>query len=364
MKNSKSVFKSLITLILVLGMLMGTLPAKAAGTGFSAGLRMALATRSGPGTLYDEPGSFFESDWGSATVQVLTRAWDSRNGIWWVQVEFGSGWSKYRVYTGLKRVYVNIDHVPDEHEMGTAVMTSSSPAYWGPGSDYVSADFDIPAGTAVTIYDVEAGYAQVEFSDSRVSNPRRRAWTPTGSLSGSWGVNLSEGYRAVSGRSDKWEAVAVSANADSWLTNSKDANAFLPEKMIDGLDPTAWQFSTQVSPLGQACCYFTFSTAVDVDELWIKNGFWKITADYDQYYRNSRPSAIAISYMYEGGWDYADETVFSLGDFKSMQTVQLGPHYSVRGIRLRILSIYTGERFPTDVCISEVRFIRTPAFYY
>ena len=358
-----TVSRSMAALALVLVMLAGTVPALAAGTGFNARLKMALSTRTGPGTRYDEPGTFFKNNWSSTSVRVLSRAWDSQNDIWWVQVEFGSGRQKIRAYTGLKRVDIDISHIPDEHDMGTATMVRSATAYWGPGTDYVSSKYDIPSGAAVTICDVEAGYAQVEFYDSRVPNPRRRAWTPTGNLSGNWGSGVSGGYRSVSGRSDKWEAIVSAANADSWLTSSKDPYAYLPEKMIDGLDPTAWQFSTQVSPLGQSCAYFTFSTPVDVDEIWIKNGFWKITADYDQYWRNSRPASIAISYMYNGGWQYTDESVFSLGDYKSMQTVRLGPHYNVTGIRLRILSIYTGERFPNDVCISEVRFIRTPSLY-
>ncbi len=354
MTRRHSVPKGVTALVLILSILLCSLPALGAGTGFKAGLLMRLSTRSGPSTLYDEPGTFFSSNWSSASVRVLSRAWDSRNDIWWVQVEFGAGNQKIRAYTGLKRVDVNINILPDETSQGTAKMVRSATAYWGPGTDYAASKYDIPSGVSVTIYDIEAGYAQVEFSDNRISNPLRRAWTPVENLSPKPSGST---YNVIS--SGKWQAVVSTVNADSWITSSKDPYAYLPEKMIDGIDPTAWQFSTLNSPLGQASCYFTFSGAVDVDEIWIKNGFWKTTAGYDQYYRNSRPQSIAISYMYDGTSYYTDEAIFSLPDYRSMQTVQLGPHYNVRAVRLRILSAYTGEKFPTDVCISEVQFIHT-----
>ncbi len=350
--------KCLTALALILVMLTGTFPASAAGIGIKAGLLMRLSTRTGPGTLYDEPGTFFNNNWPSTSVRVLSRAWDSRNDIWWVQVEFGSGTQKIRAYTGLKRVDVDIDRVPNEYSQGTATMIRSSTAYWGPGTDYASSKYNIPSGTAVTIYDIEAGYAQVEFSDSRISNPLRRAWTSVDNLtpkpSGSDYVVLGP---------NKWQAVVSDVSADSWITSSKDPYAYLPEKMIDGLDPTAWQFSTERTSLGQCSCYFTFNSAVDVDEIWLKNGFWKTTSGYDQYYRNSRPSSVAVSFRYAGRSYYTDETVCGIADYKAQHTLSLGMHRNVTGIRLRILSIYTGERFPTDVCISEVMFIRTPSLY-
>ena len=355
--------RTLAALAAVLVMLSAAVPAFAAGYGTKAGLLMRLATRTGPGTWYDEPGTFFTSNYSSVSVRVLSRSWDNQNDIWWVQVEFSSGGKSYRAYTGLKRVNVNINTVPDEYPMGSATMRYSATAYWGPGTNYASSKYDIPSGVEVTIYDVENGYAQVEFSDSRVSNPRRRAWTPTSSLSGSWGSDTSTGYRSIPGRPDKRQAVVSSAGADSYITSSKDPYAYLPEKMIDGLEPTAWQFSTTRSPLGQCCCYFNFTSAVNIDEIWMKNGFWKITSGYDQYYRNSRVRGLAVSFRYAGSSYYTDEISFTVGDSKTQQIINLGPHRIVTGVRLRILSIYTGEKFPNDVCISEAMFISTPSMY-
>ena len=363
MTHRNMFFRALAVLAAVLIMLSGAVPAFAAGYGIKAKLLMRLSTRTGPGTWYDEPGTFFSGNYSTTSVRVLTRSWDNQNNIWWVQVEFSTGGKSYRAYTGLKRVDVDINNVPDEYEMGTATMRYSATAYWGPGPQYAAAKYDIPSGASVTIYDIENGYAQVEFYDSRVSNPRRRAWTPTSSLSGTWGSETSAGYRSIPGRSDKRQAVVSSASADSYITSSKDPAAYLPEKMIDGIEPTAWQFSTVRSPLGQCCCYFNFSSAVNVDEIWMKNGFWKITSGYDQYYRNSRVRGIAVSFRYAGTSYYTDEISLSVADYKSQQVLTLGQHRNVTGVRLRILSIYTGERFPNDVCISEVMFVNTPSLY-
>ena len=51
--------------------------ARAAEAGRQAYLKMKLAARTGPGTWYDEPGSFFINDYKSAWVNVLSKAWDT-----------------------------------------------------------------------------------------------------------------------------------------------------------------------------------------------------------------------------------------------------------------------------------------------
>ena len=63
-------------------------------------LNAKLATRTGPGTQYDEPGTFLSA---GSQVTVLSKAYDTRNEIWWIQVEFSVSGSRYRAYTGLKR---------------------------------------------------------------------------------------------------------------------------------------------------------------------------------------------------------------------------------------------------------------------
>ena len=43
-----------------------------------------LATRYGPGTQYEEGGTYNVA---GQYIKVLSRAWDSRNSIWWVKCE-------------------------------------------------------------------------------------------------------------------------------------------------------------------------------------------------------------------------------------------------------------------------------------
>ena len=164
-------------------------PASAYGAGTWATLKMRLATRTGPGTWYDEPGTFFSKNYRSQQVLVLSKAWDDRNSIWWLQVEFTRNNQLYRAYTGLKRVNIDIGNVPEEKALGTAKTTRSAAGYWGPGTDYAASKYDIPSGKSVTVLSVENGYAQIEFYDSRTADrdyARRRAWIRTDRLTGSW----------------------------------------------------------------------------------------------------------------------------------------------------------------------------------
>ena len=94
--------------------------------------------------------------------------------------------------------------------------------------------------------------------------------------------------------------------------------------------------------------------------MWIKNGFWTITKGFDQYTRNSRVKELGIAYRYEGSSEWADKETFKLKDDKERtdwQKIDLGMHRNVTGVRFRIISIYKGTKFSSDVCISEVAFI-------
>ena len=152
--------------------------------GVRAKLKMKLATRSGPGTRYDEPGTFFAGNWRDTTVTVLGKDWDDSNDIWWVYVEFKSGNKKYRAWTGLKRVDVNIDLVPEIYSMGQGTMNATG-AYYGPGSDYAVAK-KVAKWQDVVVYGAENGYLEVEFHDQD-AGVIRRCWVPEEQCQIDWG---------------------------------------------------------------------------------------------------------------------------------------------------------------------------------
>lgn len=148
--------------------------------------------------------------------------------------------------------------------------------------------------------------------------------------------------------------------ADSYITASKES--YPPENMIDGEETTAWQFSTKQSKLKETYVYFSFPEPVTIDELWIKNGFWKITAGKDQYTRNCRIKELGISFLYADSADYADKQTIKLKDDKKRkdwQKIGLGIHKNVIGIRFRVMSVYRGSKFKNDVCVSEVMFMNS-----
>ena len=114
--------------------------------------------------------------------------------------------------------------------------------------------------------------------------------------------------------------------------------------------------------MGKENVVFSFYEPVTIDELWIKNGYWKISNGNDQYTRNSRPKKITITYLYAGSSDFIDAKSYTLKDDKKRkdwQKIQLGLHKDISQIRIRIDSIYKGTKYKNDVCISEVKWILT-----
>ena len=59
-----------------------------------------LATRKGPGTQYDGGGTYSVK---GQYIKVLSRAWDKRNGIWWVKCEIPYRKQIRVLWTGYKR---------------------------------------------------------------------------------------------------------------------------------------------------------------------------------------------------------------------------------------------------------------------
>ncbi len=163
-----------------------------------------------------------------------------------------------------------------------------------------------------------------------------------------------------------WQVMPSGISATSWI-EGKDPTSWMPNKMADGREDTSWQFSVRQSPLGGTYAYIWFTEPAQVDELWIKNGFWKYTNGLDQYTRNSRIQSLDIDYRYAGREDYADGRTFWLTDDaarRDWQRLTLTAREPVTAIRLRILGIYEGSKYPTDVCVSELMVVsRTQPSY-
>lgn len=148
-----------------------------ASTGVTATLKSQLSTRTGPSTAYDEPGTFFSSTWQNETVMVYSKAFGS--GVWWLQIEFQTREGLMRAYTGLKRVNVDIDMIPEETCLGYGMMNLAGDVqgYSGPGTQYAVIRREIPWSVDVSIWGSENTYYLVEFYDEGLSC-LRRAWVP------------------------------------------------------------------------------------------------------------------------------------------------------------------------------------------
>ena len=142
-------------------------------TSIDTTLIMRLSTRTGPSTNYTELGSYFSP---GHEIRVITAAWDRRNNIYWLQVEFTYHGELRRAYTGLKRVNVEISQVPLEQlYCSDAWTTQNVQAFYGPGTNYTMYPEPVPAGTHGTVYNVENGFVQLEYTPAG-SNRIRRVW--------------------------------------------------------------------------------------------------------------------------------------------------------------------------------------------
>lgn len=151
-----TVMKRIVALALTLCMLLSCSSALA---GITTTLTMRLATRTGPGTEYTEPGSFFSK---GHQVIVHSKVWDDANDIWWVQVEFTYQGSKYRAYTGAKRISANISRIPVEQPLGSCTLIFDADAFAGPGWEYQMWQETICRGTQATLIEVEGSYGHIE----------------------------------------------------------------------------------------------------------------------------------------------------------------------------------------------------------
>ena len=165
----------------------------------------------------------------------------------------------------------------------------------------------------------------------------------------------------IPGEAGVMQVPIARVDAASYIVGSKDPTAYAPFRMTDGEETTAFQFSTNTTPLGQAYLYFDFDGPVTLDELWMKNGFWKFTNGLDQYVRNSRVKKMTIFVRYAGSDDYQmikDVTLKDDGGRKDWKVINMLGVQNVIGVRIRIDEIYRGSKFPTDVCISEIMFVQ------
>ena len=139
------------------------------------------ATRSGPSNRFDEPGSFYNA---GDIVNVISKAWDSENDIWWYQIEFKTSDGWMRAYTPANRVDVSSDSIPTETNLNdTRTVITSGAVYFGPSTTYRKYGWSwIYEGDTAIICQIEGSWAQVEYY-SYAKDVTRRGWVKLDTLS-------------------------------------------------------------------------------------------------------------------------------------------------------------------------------------
>ncbi len=150
-------------------------------SGTIATLNKTASTRSGPGTEYDEPGSYFSA---GDYVNVISKSYSSSDGIWWYQIEFNSADGWMRVYTPASRVNLDTSAVPEETNLNdTRKVITSGAVYFGPSTSYRKYGWSwIYEGDEATICSIEGEWAQIRYY-SYAKGVTRRGWVKLSTLS-------------------------------------------------------------------------------------------------------------------------------------------------------------------------------------
>lgn len=216
--------KRMSAFFLVMMLMLTGIPAYASTDGRVTESR--ISTRSGPGTAYTEPGSFLS--YGDHVV-VHTKVWDSRNEIYWVQVEFTERGESYRAYTGAWRLDTDLNLVPYEIVEGYTSLNRSLTGYAGPGYAYHQyAGVKLHRNASCTIIEVENNFALIETSGS--SHGLTRAWVPLDALRNGYEYY---GRDTFTGWYDEWD--------------SDQGATLLPGGDYNG----GWQEPDRFDPVGQ-----------------------------------------------------------------------------------------------------------------
>lgn len=140
-----------------------------------------IATRFGPSAGFGEPGSFFQK---GREVKVISKVWDATNNLYWYQLEFEYQNEWYRVYTTDSRVDVDSSLLPDEPLLDEPLVTlytlEEQDVYYGPGEEYKFLE-TIAENRKCSIYNIENGWAQIEFYSNRFA-VKCRGWVPLSAL--------------------------------------------------------------------------------------------------------------------------------------------------------------------------------------
>lgn len=135
-------------------------------------LNQKMATRTGPGTQYTEPGTFLAK---GEAVEIISLVYD-KNDIPWVQVDFTAYGSHRRAYTGLKRLEIGAEYIPVEKPLNySATIRNDVTPRYGPGNDYMKyKDVTLSAGEHATVISRENGWMMIEIA--RPDQPLMRVW--------------------------------------------------------------------------------------------------------------------------------------------------------------------------------------------
>lgn len=160
--------------------------------------------------------------------------------------------------------------------------------------------------------------------------------------------------------SNPLDIMFVQASSERRRSRSPDSagnyHYYSPQNMLDGNLTTSWTPGSgdhsKDDGIG-AYAEFHFKGPVSLEGIQLLNGYQR---SKESFYDNCRAKTVEISFRQQGSSQFGDALTFVLSDgLVRWQHLDFEAQEEVVSFKLKVLDVYRGTRYATDIGITEVR---------
>lgn len=169
---------------------------------------------------------------------------------------------------------------------------------------------------------------------------------------------VNDGLTQIPGETDRVMVDILRIDGSGFVRDRKDKFLYAPEKAIDEDETTCWQVAVKKGRKDTPWLAMV-TDGQTVDEIWIKNGFRKVSGKgKDQYPLYARLKEIRVVFCC--GDNETREMTFTLADGNrdGWEKFDTGRLENVCDVTVDILSVYPGSSGKTNACLSEFMLVQ------
>ena len=162
----------------------------------------------------------------------------------------------------------------------------------------------------------------------------------------------------IPGETDRVMVDILRIDGSGFVRDSKKKSLYEPARAIDEDETTCWQVAVKKGQKNKPWLAMIIDEQT-VDEIWIKNGFRKLSSKgKDQYPLYARMKEIRVEIYYDE--NKSDELTFTLADENNgeWEKLDVGRHEKVYDVWVYIQSVYNGRSKKNNVCLSEIMLVQ------